>query len=185
MILGDNIFFGKSFSKTLEIANTRELGATIFSSIVSNPERYGVAEFDEFGKVLSLEEKPSKPKSQNAVTGLYFYDQHASQYSKNLTPSERGELEITDLNQVYLERGELTAENLGLGFSWFDAGTHESLLEASNFVQSVQKRQRLDIGCLEEIAMNKGWLTKQFIKEKLLSMGKNSYSLYIEEKLIG
>lgn len=184
LILGDNIFFGKSFSSILRTACEREIGATIFTSIVSDPERYGVARFSEDGKVIDIEEKPLKPKSSDAVTGLYFFDPNASRYAKDLVPSKRGELEITELNQVYLKKSELFAEKLGIGFSWFDAGTHKSLLDASNYIHTIASRQGIEIACLEEIAFKKGWIDTNSLRFQVQNMGKNSYSEYLG-KLVG
>lgn len=179
LILGDNIFYGYGFSQMLERASKIEKGATVFGYYVRDPERYGVAEIDHFGKVLSLEEKPSKPKSNYAVTGLYFYDNSVVEIAKNLKPSARGELEITDLNKVYLERGELNLQIMGRGFAWLDTGTHESLLEASNFIATIEHRQGLKVACLEEIALHKGYITAEQVEALATPMSKNGYGQYL------
>ena len=182
MILGDNIFYGAGFSKTLNEASKRtELGiATVFGYHVKDPERYGVVEFDENGKVLSLEEKPKQPKSNYAVTGLYFYDNKVIEYAKKLKPSKRGELEITDLNKVYLEKGKLCTEQLGRGFAWLDTGTHNSLLKAGQYVQTIEENQGIKIACLEEIAYRLKFLTKEQIIQNALKYEKNEYFNYIK-----
>jgi glucose-1-phosphate thymidylyltransferase len=178
LILGDNIFYGNGFTEMLTQAQTGT-GATIFTYQVSDPERYGVAEFDHNNKVLSIEEKPTKPKSQYAVTGIYFYDNQVVKYSKQLKPSKRGELEITDLNNLYLEHEQLHVINLKRGFAWLDTGTHDSMLEAANFIQTVEHRQGIKIACLEEIAYNSGWLSKADLQHNLAQMGKSSYAKYL------
>ncbi len=182
MILGDNIFYGAGFSQTLKDASKRaENGmATIFGYHVKDPERYGVVEFDKNGKVLSLEEKPKNPKSNYAVTGLYFYDNKVIEYAKTLKPSPRGELEITDLNKVYLEKGKLCTELLGRGFSWLDTGTHNSLLKAGQYVQTIEENQGIKIACLEEIAYRLNFLTKEQIQENASKYANNEYFNYVK-----
>ena len=179
LILGDNIFYGHSLHKKLAAAHARENGATIFAYRVRDPERYGVAEFGKDGKVRSLEEKPTLPKSNYAVTGLYFYDEYAPSYAKQIKPSHRGELEITDLNKVYLQKQQLNVEYLSRGYAWLDTGTHESLLEAHQFVQAIEHRQGLKIACPEEIAFCKGWINKSALKALAQPMLKNSYGQYL------
>jgi len=179
LILGDNIFYGHSLHKKLAAADARENGATVFAYRVRDPERYGVAEFSKDGKVWSLEEKPTLPKSNYAVTGLYFYDEHAPSYAKQIKPSHRGELEITDLNKVYLQKQQLNVEYLSRGYAWLDTGTHESLLEAHQFVQAIEHRQGLKIACPEEIAFCKGWINKSALKALAQPMLKNSYGQYL------
>ena len=164
LILGDNIFYGHLLQQKLESANSNTEAATVFAYAVKDPERYGVVEFDNEGKVLSLEEKPSSPKSNYAVTGLYFFDEHAPSYARQLQPSPRGELEITDLNKIYLEKKRLRVENMGRGYAWLDTGTFESLIEAHLFVQTIERRQGLKVSCPEEIAYRKGWIDEAAIK---------------------
>lgn len=187
LVLGDNIFYGQGFTPLLQQAATRQKGATVFGCQVKDPERFGVVAFDENKCAISIEEKPAKPKSNYAVTGLYFYDNDVIKIAKQVKPSERGELEITTINQLYMERGDLSVELLGRGFAWLDTGTHESLLEAGMFVETIEKRQGYKIACLEEIAYNNGWLTKQQLLEIGQSMSKNIYGQYllslVEEKL--
>jgi len=179
LILGDNIFYGHSLHKKLAAADARENGATVFAYRVRDPERYGVAEFSKDGKVWSLEEKPTLPKSNYAVTGLYFYDEYAPSYAKQIKPSHRGELEITDLNKVYLQKQQLNVEYVSRGYAWLDTGTHESLLEAHQFVQAIEHRQGLKIACPEEIAFCKGWINKSALKALAQPMLKNSYGQYL------
>lgn len=179
LVLGDNIFFGQGFTQMLKNAVSRTKGATVFGYQVKDPERFGVVEFDEQKRAISLEEKPKQPKSNFAVTGLYFYDHDVVQIAKKVRPSERGELEITSINQMYLERGDLNVELLGRGFAWLDTGTHASLLEAAQFVETIEKRQGYKVACLEEIALNQGWLTKEQVLEIGQSMSKNDYGQYL------
>ena len=179
LVLGDNIFYGQGFTPMLKQAVARAKGATVFGYQVKDPERFGVVEFDEQQRAISLEEKPQFPKSHFAVTGLYFYDNEVVQIAKKVKPSERGELEITTVNQMYLERGDLNVELLGRGFAWLDTGTHESLLEAAQFVETLEKRQGYKVACLEEIAFNQGWLSQKQILEIGQSMSKNDYGQYL------
>ncbi|WP_305420198.1 glucose-1-phosphate thymidylyltransferase RfbA [Photobacterium leiognathi] len=179
LVLGDNIFYGQSFSKTLLSAASREYGATVFGYQVHDPERFGVVEFDSEMKAISIEEKPTKPKSNYAVTGLYFYDNRVVEMAKQVKPSARGELEITTLNEMYLNDGSLNVELLGRGFAWLDTGTHESLQQASSFVETIQNVQGLKVACLEEIAWRNGWLTTQQIQELAKPMMKNEYGQYL------
>ncbi len=182
LILGDNIFYGQSFQRTLERAAARTAGATNFAYVVKDPERYGVVELDAGGKPLSIEEKPREPKSSYAVTGLYFYDHEAVQIAAALRPSARGELEITDVNRAYLARGRLSIEVLGRGFAWLDSGTHESLLLASNFVHMIEERQGLKIACIEEVAWIKGFISSDQLRE-LAGRQKNAYGQYLLDLL--
>lgn len=179
LILGDNIFYGHDLSKLVKIATQKENGATIFAYYVKDPERYGIVEFDKNRKAISLEEKPEKPKSNFAVTGLYFYDKNVVEYAKSIKPSARGELEITDLNKIYLEKDNLNVETLGRGYAWLDTGTHESLLQAASFVETVQDRQGLKIACPEEIAYNLGYINKDQLKELAKPLAKNEYGQYL------
>lgn len=185
LVLGDNIFYGQGFTPMLKAAVKRQKGATIFGYQVKDPERFGVVEFDADKKVISIEEKPVKPKSHFAVTGLYFYDNDVIAMAKQVKPSCRGELEITSINKAYLERGDLNVELMGRGFSWLDTGTHESLLEAGLFVETIEKRQGYKIACLEEISFNLGWLSKEKLKEQAEKMGKNSYGEYLNSLIYG
>lgn len=184
LVLGDNIFYGQSFTQTLRQAAAKKHGATVFAYQVKDPERFGVVEFDENFNALSIEEKPQQPKSDWAVTGLYFYDNRAVEFAKQLKPSARGELEISDLNQMYLEDGSLSVQILGRGFAWLDTGTHESLHEAASFVQTVQNIQNLHIACLEEIAWRNGWLTKKDVETRAKHLEKTAYGQYLL-RLIG
>lgn len=179
LVLGDNIFYGQGFTPLLRQAVNRQKGATVFGYQVKDPERFGVVEFDEDKRAISIEEKPIKPKSHYAVTGLYFYDNDVIDIAKKVKPSDRGELEITTVNQMYMERGDLNVELLGRGFAWLDTGTHESLLEAAQFVETIEKRQGYKVACLEEIALSNGWLTKQQVAEIGQSMSKNAYGQYL------
>jgi glucose-1-phosphate thymidylyltransferase len=181
LVLGDNIFWGQGFTPILKNSVDRQKGATVFGYQVKDPERFGVVEFDNDQKAISLEEKPNNPKSNFAVTGLYFYDNDVIEMAKQVKPSHRGELEITTLNQMYLERGDLHVELLGRGFAWLDTGTHESLLEAAMFVETIEKRQGYKIACLEEIAWNNGWLTSEQILDKAKSLAKNGYGKYLAD----
>jgi len=179
LILGDNVFYGQGFSPKLVNAASRLKGATVFGYQVKDPERFGVVEFDQDMRAVSIEEKPAHPKSNFAVTGLYFYDNDVVEIAKSIKPSARGELEITCVNNAYLERGDLNVESLGRGFAWLDTGTHESLLEASMFVQTIEHRQGYKIACLEEIAFNNGWLSVDEMKKMGDAMSKNSYGQYL------
>ena len=179
LVLGDNIFYGQGFTPMLKQAVARAKGATVFGYQVKDPERFGVVEFDEHKRAISLEEKPKQPKSNFAVTGLYFYDNDVIQIAKEVKPSDRGELEITTVNQMYLERGDLNVELLGRGFAWLDTGTHASLLEAAQFVETLEKRQGYKVACLEEIAFNQGWLSKEQVLSIGRSMSKNDYGQYL------
>ena len=183
LILGDNIFYGQHFSDNLRSAMSQEKGATVFGYHVSDPERFGVVEFDGSGRALSIEEKPAKPKSNYAVTGLYFYDNQVVEIAKNIKPSDRGELEITDVNRAYLEQKTLTVEMLGRGFAWLDTGTHESLLEASHFVHTIEQRQGLKVACLEEIAFNSGWISPETLGEQAEKLKKTGYGQYLAKLL--
>ena len=179
MVLGDNIFHGHGLKKRLMEAGQLQEGAKIFGYYVDDPERFGIVEFDKEGKAISIEEKPENPKSNYCVTGLYFYDNKVVDYVKNLKPSKRGELEITDLNRIYLENGELDVEILGRGFTWLDTGTHESLVEATNFVKSIEEHQHRKIACLEEIAFRHGWISREDIFEAAKTMKNNQYGQYL------
>jgi glucose-1-phosphate thymidylyltransferase len=179
LVLGDNIFYGNDFHQILGHADSREQGATVFAYHVHDPERYGVAEFDQAGKVLSLVEKPQQPKSNYAVTGLYFYDNDVVELARNLKPSPRGELEITDLNRLYLEQGKLNVEIMGRGYAWLDTGTHDSLLEAGQFIATIEKRQGLKVACPEEIAFRQGWITPGQLEALAQPLAKNGYGQYL------
>lgn len=180
LVLGDNIFYGHNFQALLSAAGHRQEGATVFAYHVQDPERYGVAEFDTDGKVLSLEEKPAKAKSNFAVTGLYFYDEQVVDMAKTLKPSSRGELEITDLNKLYLERGQLNVELMRRGYAWLDTGTHESLLEAGQFIATLEQRQGLKVACPEEIAFRLGWIDAEQLKKLAQALLKNGYGRYLQ-----
>ncbi|MCG6307793.1 glucose-1-phosphate thymidylyltransferase RfbA [Vibrio alginolyticus] len=188
LVLGDNIFYGQGFTPKLRQAATsaeQGQGATVFGYQVKDPERFGVVEFDQNQKAISLEEKPAKPKSHYAVTGLYFYDNHVVKLAKQVTPSERGELEITTLNEMYLQQGQLNVEILGRGYAWLDTGTHESLLEAAQFVETIEKRQGYKVACPEEIAYNQGWLTEQQVKQLAKPLVKSGYGQYLMDLIEG
>ncbi|WP_299997024.1 glucose-1-phosphate thymidylyltransferase RfbA [uncultured Cedecea sp.] len=183
LVLGDNIFFGQGFGSKLEMVAQRTQGASVFGYQVMSPERFGVVEFDENYRALSIEEKPVKPRSNWAVTGLYFYDNQVVDLARQVKPSQRNELEITTINQMYLEMNQLNVELLGRGFAWLDTGTHDSLIEASQFVHTIEKRQGFKIACLEEIAFRKGWLTPEQVKENATLMEKTSYGQYLLQLL--
>ncbi|WP_292520553.1 glucose-1-phosphate thymidylyltransferase RfbA [Methanoculleus sp.] len=183
LILGDNIFYGLNFTPRLKKARNQNVGATVFGYQVQNPEHFGVVTFDEQMRVLSIDEKPAYPRSNYAVTGLYFYDNDVVKIAKQVKPSDRGELEITSINQVYMERGTLNVELLGRGFAWLDTGTHDSLLDAAQFVETIEKRQGYKIACLEEIAWRNGWLTAEQVRELAQPIAKNGYGCYLLELL--
>ena len=185
MVLGDNIFHGNGLNRLLRQAAAKEKGATVFGYYVDDPERFGIVEFDDQGKAISIEEKPSHPKSNYCVTGLYFYDNRVVEYAKSLKPSARGELEITDLNRIYLDNGELDVMLLGQGYTWLDTGTHESLIEAGNFVKTVETHQHRKIACLEEIAYLNGWITREEVMEAYEVLKKNQYGKYLKDVLDG
>jgi glucose-1-phosphate thymidylyltransferase len=184
LVLGDNIFYGQNFSTHLKAAASQEVGATVFGYRVSDPQRFGVIDFDATGVAISIEEKPTKPKSSFAVTGLYFYDNNVVDIAKSVTPSKRGELEITDVNQAYLDKGELRVEILGRGFAWLDTGTHESLMNASHFVHTIEKRQGYKVACLEEVGFNNGWLSKDQVKKQAFALRKTSYGEYLQRFIV-
>jgi len=179
LILGDNIFHGQHFTEKLQRASSQPKGATVFGYWVKDPERFGVIDFDEHGKALSIEEKPAKPKSSYAVTGLYFYDNDVVEIAKSIKPSPRGELEITDVNNAYLKRGDLNVERFGRGFAWLDTGTHDSLLEASQYVQTIEHRQGLKVACLEEIAYQHKWIDREQLLRRADALGKTGYGQYL------
>ena len=183
LVLGDNIFYGYGFSAMLRDAAQRAEGATVFGYHVNDPARFGVLEFDASGKVISLEEKPAKPKSNYAVTGLYFYDNRVIDIAKNVKPSGRGELEITDVNRAYLESGELNVSVMGRGFAWLDTGTHDSLMEAGQFVQTIEHRQGLKVACLEEIGYRNGWLSEEALQRQATALAKTGYGQYLQQVL--
>ena len=185
MVLGDNIFAGHGLKKRLRNAASQKSGATVFGYYVDDPERFGIVEFDENDKAISIEEKPARPKTNYCVTGLYFYDNKVVEYAKNLKPSARGELEITDLNRIYLENGELNVELLGQGFTWLDTGTHDSLVDATNFVYTMEKHQHRKIACLEEIAYLNGWIGKEKLETAYELLKKNQYGEYLKDVLDG
>ncbi|MFO6492284.1 glucose-1-phosphate thymidylyltransferase RfbA [Hafnia alvei] len=185
LVLGDNIFYGHDLQKQLEAAITKESGATVFAYHVNDPERYGVVEFDANGKAISLEEKPLEPKSNYAVTGLYFYDNRVVQMAKSLKPSPRGELEITDINRIYLEQGNLSVAMMGRGYAWLDTGTHESLIEAANFIQTIETRQGLKVACPEEIAYRKGFINAEQVRALAAPLAKNAYGQYLLKMVKG
>lgn len=185
LILGDNLFHGHGLTEMLQTAVQREQGATIFGYHVQDPGRFGVVEFDTDGRAVSIQEKPAEPRSNYAVTGLYFYDRNVVDYAKQIVPSDRGELEITDINRMYLERGQLRVEILGRGFSWFDSGTHESLLEASQYIETIEKRQSLKVACLEEISYSKGYINREQLTLLAERMSKNAYGAYLMQLAAG
>ena len=179
LVLGDNIFYGQGFKDFLKKAQDRDYGATVFGYQVTDPERFGVVEFDENQRAISIEEKPEKPKSNSAVTGLYFYDNSVVEFAKKVKPSNRGELEITDINQMYLDNGELSVESFGRGFAWLDTGTHDSLMEASHFVQVIERRQGYKIACLEELSFRNGWMSREKLLNAASQLEKTMYGKYL------
>ena len=183
LILGDNIFYGYGFTAMLQDVAARDAGATVFGYHVNDPERFGVVEFDSEGRVLSVEEKPERPKSNYAITGLYFYDNRVVDIAKQVKPSERGELEITDVNRAYLESGELNVSLMGRGFAWLDTGTHDSLMEAGQFVQTIEHRQGLKVACLEEIGYRNGWLSAEALQQQAGALAKTGYGQYLQQVL--
>ena len=185
LVLGDNIFYGQHFTGILENTVARQQGATIFAYHVNDPERFGVVEFDQQGKAISIEEKPQNPKSRYAITGLYFYDNDVIEIAKNIQPSSRGELEITDINNAYLDRGDLNVSLLGRGFAWLDTGTHDTLLEASQYVQTIEHRQGLKVACLEEIAYQRGWICEKRLQKQADALQKTGYGRYLQKVIEG
>jgi len=185
LVLGDNIFYGHDLPKELEAAVNQQSGATVFAYHVNDPERYGVVEFDTNGKAISLEEKPLKPKSSYAVTGLYFYDNDVVKMAKQLKPSPRGELEITDINNLYMQQGKLSVAMMGRGYAWLDTGTHQSLIEASNFIATIEERQGLKVSCPEEIAFRKGFISAEKVKDLAKPLSKNAYGKYLMKMIQG
>lgn len=185
LVLGDNIFHGQHFSEQLRRASAQERGGTVFGYLVKDPERFGVVEFDDAGRALTIEEKPEHPRSSYAVTGLYFYDNDVVEIAKGVQPSARGELEITSINNVYLERDELTVERLGRGFAWLDTGTHDSLLEAAQYIETVEKRQGLKVACLEEVAWQQGWITDEQLTAAGTALKKTDYGQYLLQRVQG
>ena len=185
LVLGDNIFYGQNFTTNLKTATSKKSGATIFGYHVKDPERFGIVDFDSDGKVTSIEEKPKNPKSNTAVTGLYFYDNDVIKIAKSIKPSPRGELEITDINNAYQKRGDLKVELLSRGFAWLDTGTHDSLIEAGQFVQTVEHRQGLKIACIEEIAFRQGWITKDTLLMQAKALKKTNYGKYLAKVVDG
>ncbi|GAA3282339.1 glucose-1-phosphate thymidylyltransferase RfbA [Nesterenkonia halobia] len=185
LVLGDNIFHGQHFSEQLRRASAQERGGTVFGYLVKDPERFGVVEFDDAGRALTIEEKPEHPRSPYAVTGLYFYDNDVVEIAKGVQPSARGELEITSINNVYLERDELTVERLGRGFAWLDTGTHDSLLEAAQYIETVEKRQGLKVACLEEVAWQQGWITDEQLTAAGTALKKTDYGQYLLQRVQG
>jgi glucose-1-phosphate thymidylyltransferase len=183
LVLGDNIFYGHEFAHLLRAADERREGATVFAYAVTDPERYGVVEFDERRRAVSIEEKPAKPRSRYAVTGLYFYDEAVVDLARTIRPSARGELEITDLNRLYLERGKLDVEIMGRGYAWLDTGTHESLLDAGQFIATIERRQGLKIACPEEVAWRQGWIDDTQLARCAVALGKSSYGEYVRSLL--
>jgi glucose-1-phosphate thymidylyltransferase len=183
LVLGDNIFYGHELVDQLNSANDRTMGASVFAYHVNDPERYGVVEFDKDCKALTIEEKPQKPRSNYAVTGLYFYDNQVCDIAASIKPSARGELEITDVNLIYLEKNELSVEIMGRGFAWLDTGTHDSLLDAAGFIATLQKRQGLMVACPEEIAYRQGWISSEGVQRVAMQLSKNSYGQYLEKIL--
>lgn len=183
LVLGDNIFYGHDFATLLRRSSSRESGATVFAYPVNDPERYGVVEFDDQWRAISLEEKPKDPKSRYAVTGLYFYDEQVARLAKTIVPSARGELEITDLNRLYLECGQLSVETMGRGYAWLDTGTHESMLEASQFISTIESRQGLKVACPEEVAWRNGWIGDEILEAHAQRLAKSSYGRYLKSIL--